>query len=271
MHWLDTGPNECSFSHMTLNINSDTLYDDWLGIIEPLKAKCEMLDIYQISDSDESCWAKWIYFNNKIEGAGMITETATQDVLMKHEAHTKAEKEVLNMYNLLKKTQCGHTTFSACAIDRPRILQWHRKLFSGTMDEMGRFRNYGVQATCQDGSIHLFPHHSTLVKYCDQLFETFYHVAKEVDRHAGLKTLHAFGLAAFVQYYFVDIHPFGDGNGRLCRFLSNHILQVVLPYPFPMFINRSAYLRAIERCRAKHDFMPLAEFMIDEALSFYSK
>lgn len=38
-------------------------------------------------------------------------------------------------------------------------------------------------------------------------------------------------LAAWALHEFVAIHPFPDGNGRLCRMLASHVLQLVAPFP----------------------------------------
>lgn len=58
-----------------------------------------------------------------------------------------------------------------------------------------------------------------------------------------------FRMAAFAQFHVVDIHPFADGNGRVCRFVSKHILDSVLPLPVAMFTNRPAYIDALKQGR----------------------
>lgn len=58
-----------------------------------------------------------------------------------------------------------------------------------------------------------------------------------------------FTMAAFAQFHVADIHPFDDGNGRMCRFVSNHILQSVLPLPIGMFRDRSTYIDALVQGR----------------------
>lgn len=60
--------------------------------------------------------------------------------------------------------------------------------------------------------------------------------------------LHPVALAALLHYKFVRIHPFDDGNGRICRLLMNFIL---LKNGFPFIIIKSAdkqnYLRALNQ------------------------
>ena len=61
------------------------------------------------------------------------------------------------------------------------------------------------------------------------------------------KTLHPVELAARLHYQFEKVHPFGDGNGRIGRLITNHILWHA---GFPILIieskKRQAYYRALQ-------------------------
>jgi len=84
--------------------------------------------------------------------------------------------------------------------------------------------------------------------------------------------LKTFALAAFAQFHFVDIHPFIDGNGRMCRFLSKFILDSVCPLPFPMFPNRILYLEALVAGRSlapEKAPMPLLKLLLETACESY--
>jgi Fic/DOC family len=60
--------------------------------------------------------------------------------------------------------------------------------------------------------------------------------------------------AAMVSFGFVFIHPFGDGNGRLSRFLAHYTLArtgalpngTILPLSIAMKRNETSYLRALQ-------------------------
>ena len=68
---------------------------------------------------------------------------------------------------------------------------------------------------------------------------------------AGLEPL---ARAALVSFGFVLIHPFGDGNGRLSRFLAHYTLArvgalpdgMILPLSIAMRRNEGSYLRALQ-------------------------
>jgi len=55
-------------------------------------------------------------------------------------------------------------------------------------------------------------------------------------------------LAALAHYKFVKIHPFGDGNGRICRLITNFILY---KKGFPLMVieykNRTSYYKALRK------------------------
>lgn len=68
------------------------------------------------------------------------------------------------------------------------------------------------------------------------------------------------------------MHPFVDGNGRMCRFLSKFILDSVCPLPFPMFPKRKPYLQALIVGRTlppKTAPQLLAELLLDVAVATY--
>lgn len=90
--------------------------------------------------------------------------------------------------------------------------------------------------------------------------------------------LEIFALAAFAQYHFVELHPFLDGNGRMCRYVSKYILESCLPIPFPMYTDRVAYFEALKvgdellkDGEALKAHLPLLQFSIRSAIAYYEE
>jgi hypothetical protein len=78
-----------------------------------------------------------------------------------------------------------------------------------------------------------------------------------------------FALAAFAQFHLLDIHLFPDGNGRISRLVSKHILDSVMVFPFPMFEDREVYLSTLTNRDGIDAPKELMRLMLDEALTHY--
>ena len=51
--------------------------------------------------------------------------------------------------------------------------------------------------------------------------------------NSGLLSL--FKCVAWLVFELLDLHPFSDGNGRLCRLLSSYVLSACTPFPTPIY------------------------------------
>ncbi len=97
------------------------------------------------------------------------------------------------------------------------ISEWHKVLFQDLLIQPGLYRRSGVYVTNLDGSQHTYPHHTIIPGALAQFGTIFSQLAQIIELFGREeKFLYTFALAAFIQFHFVDIHPFNDGNGRLC-------------------------------------------------------
>ena len=68
-----------------------------------------------------------------------------------------------------------------------------------------------------------------------------------------------FKYAAQLLFDFVDAHPFGDGNGQMCRLLGNYVLSLITPFPVALYSSgegrcgREDYMSAIVECRKNRE------------------
>ena len=71
--------------------------------------------------------------------------------------------------------------------------------------------------------------------------------------------------AVLGHYFFVYIHPYMDGNGRIGRFLMN-VMFVSGGYPWTIIQvkNRTQYLTALEIAGTERDIEPFARFIAQE-------
>lgn len=77
----------------------------------------------------------------------------------------------------------------------------------------------------------------------------------EYNAKVAANVTHPIGLATFLFYELITIHPFGNGNGRLCRLMLNwSLMRDALPFPISFSSGhrsrRQHYLHAIKRARA---------------------
>ena len=124
------------------------------------------------------------------------------------------------------------------------ICKWHKELFHMTDHAIaGYIRGYPVGI---EGSTYTPPQTKfEIEKLLDVLFK-WYNKKKKI--------LHPVFTASIIHYRFIAIHPFGDGNGRMTRLITNYILH---KSSYPMFDidpkNRIQYYNALEKADKKED------------------
>jgi Fic family protein len=128
-------------------------------------------------------------------------------------------------------------------LDRTNFLSWHKALFQETKPELaGLVRQSQVRIA---GSRFVPPAPFELDLLLGEFFVWF---------RRAQKSLHPVILAALVHLKLVTLHPFGDGNGRVCRIAMNLVLY---RKGFPMldipYERRSGYYRALERAQMQGD------------------
>ncbi|PVH87059.1 Fic-domain-containing protein [Cadophora sp. DSE1049] len=103
------------------------------------------------------------------------------------------------------------------------ILDTHRILCENIAiegDEEGHYAGTYRDVNVMAGGT-AFCHHNTIRYHMDIFIDDF---NKDIENRENTKHLDPFYLAADVCQDFVTIHPFRDGNGRMCRLLANAFL-----------------------------------------------
>lgn len=298
---LDTGPAECVLSRLRASIplESPDVHVKYLEFAEEYKFKAQefasLLVEYQnlhLSIRQQlvtQTVSRWIFSTNKIESTGLATEGETLNFLLSRVLpDTTAEREVAYTYELLQETYDVNRDLSRGVLDPEKTKKWHKTLAIGVhnttpvLPNPGNFRKVGVRALAipeLNEPEHIYPHHRSVPFLLDTLGATLYRLGLLVtqDAHTGYRRiLYIFALAAFAQFHFVDIHPFQDGNGRLCRFVSKFILDSICPVPFPMFppSTRLDYFKSLIYGRhANPTTAPsqLLALLLDTAIKEYSE
>ncbi|MFP4024479.1 MAG: Fic family protein [Thiohalospira sp.] len=77
-------------------------------------------------------------------------------------------------------------------------------------------------------------------------------------------------LSADIHYNLVNIHPFGDGNGRISRLMMNYI-QMYHDEPLIKIFteDRAEYIDALNQAEEKEDITIFRDFICSQQIKFY--
>ena len=76
--------------------------------------------------------------------------------------------------------------------------------------------------------------------------------------------LSIFKSAAWLVFELLDLHPFSDGNGRLCRLLCSYVLSTCTPFPSPIL---GKYVHALIAARKFGCLHELTNVIIESNLT----
>ncbi len=153
------------------------------------------------------------FASNSIEGNPLTHSDVTNLLLDERVPTNRDEKEVLNYFHILQNLNSGINQ----PIDIEFLLKVHWDLLNGVNDELkGKLRDTSVVVgrKKKDGEIfikHNPPAHSK--DKIKRLLEELLEWLKTTDNTAVIK-------AGIFHHQFVYVHPFEDGNGRVCRLLT---------------------------------------------------
>ena len=133
---------------------------------------------------------------------------------------------------------------------------WYRKLFAPSVatgilraGDLAGYRNDQVYIR---RSMHVPPHKEAV----RELMPTFFELLQEEAEPAVRVVLGHF--------FFVYIHPYMDGNGRIGRFLMNAVLASGgYPWTIVPVEKRDSYISSLETASVKQDISAFAEFLAE--------
>lgn len=189
-------------------------------------------------------------------------------------AQTLSQKQqevvnVCNAYQYLKELLADKKDKSLLA---PAILQGAHSIILKDIDiqqrtRAGEFSNL-PRKTEYKGEVYNYNQ-----RYKDQTTEEC--VQLVIDRYNPLiehakgcqdqkkKVENTFKAAAYLVFEMLDVHPFSDGNGRLCRLLASYVLGSMTPFPTPIYnvwskSRKGDYIEALVETRKSNNRHPCA-------------
>jgi hypothetical protein len=277
---MDIGSATCQLSMVTLGDDSHPLnfLDDVFPFVKDIPVSDERVSLimrksewFRILPADTQTGfslhllVTLVYQSCQIEFESTPTEHDTLQLFQSSAGSsvTIGRRQTLALIELLRKSWNGPPiTPMCCAFDEFILQKWAAIVLG---EDVVRFRTQGSYPSGSGSTPdQWYLHHKVVPKAITLLCEITHQLLRQVTslQDDRLKLLYGFAIAAFVQFHFVSIHPFRDGNGRLCRFLAKRILDAFIPVPVPMFDNRDAYIDSLcnGRREANHRMAPLALF-----------
>ena len=141
------------------------------------------------------------------------------------------------------------------------LLEAHRILMSGLIDEAGSYRRGGVGVMAGRQVIHMAPPAARVPQLMADLFGWL----GATDTHPLIKS-------SVFHYEFEFIHPFADGNGRMGRLWQSlilahwHPLFADLPVESLIFAHQAEYYQALQESTRTADSAPFIAFMLEMIL-----
>ena len=146
------------------------------------------------------------------------------------------------------------------------ILKAHQLMMKYFDEDNGNYRNHGEGVKRKKKIIYMAPESILVPTLMKSLFEYI----KNND-------LNLIVLAAIFHYYFVSIHPFSDGNGRLARFwvslmLINYNKKFeFIPVEEEIYLNQEEYYSSIAECHNNGNANVFIRFIISTINSALDK
>jgi len=194
---------------------------------------------------------EFTYNTNAIEGS-TITLDETENLIKRKIAPHKPLKDVQETVKH-SKVFFGSLNEKNSLLLRI-LLKWHKELFEETKPDIaGKVRDYLVRV-----GHYVAPDWQDLPKLLKEFFEWY---------HKNKNLLNPVELAARAHYKFEQIHPFGDGNGRVGRLIIAYILK---KNKYPLVIieykKRKSYYHAL--AKSENDFV---DYFMRRYLNFHKK
>jgi len=132
--------------------------------------------------------------------------------------------------------------------------KWYRELFAPSVTagileaaELAGYRNHPVYIR---GSMYVPPNYESVRELIPAFFELL-----QNEKEPSVR-------AVLGHYFFVNIHPYMDGNGRTGRFLMNVMLASGgYPWTIVPVEQRNDYMAALEEASVNQNIVPFTEFL----------
>ena len=139
------------------------------------------------------------------------------------------------------------------------ICEMHKSLMKvDRPDEAGKIRCLEAITKRPDDSTYVFPNPFSLEQLLHEVVDLHnehmqFYYNNMIVKTPKEKLIYIIKCAAWLFCRAISVHPFGDGNGRLCRLLANDVLMELTPFPVLLYnvgnVTQDHYFNAIIQCQ----------------------
>lgn len=210
----------------------------------------------------EQFLVEWTYNSNAIEG-NTLTLQETELVITR--GITIGNKSLKEHFEAINHKDCVELIERFVDKKEELTTTFIKKLHKGILKNIddyqaGVYRKTNVRIL---GAVHIPPDAIKINRLMDEFLEWYY---------ANKYTMTVPELAAWVQYKFVCIHPFIDGNGRTARLLMNLVLlQNGYPPAVILYLDRKKYYRVLRQADMDKpaDYLNFIGRSVERSLAIY--
>lgn len=222
-------------------------------------------------DYEKFCMISIVYNSSKIEGCS-LTETDTKVLL---ENNITAKGKPLTDHLMVKDHYNAFLKVKQDSLNKRKLsIDFIKEVNSLVMKSTGGLMNtISGSFDTSKGDIRLtqvyvdkkyFPDFNKVPRLLDEYVKS---VNERIGNITGNEVVK---LSADVHYNFVNIHPFGDGNGRTSRLLMNYI-QFYHDEPLIKIFteDRAEYIDALNETEENEDINIFRNFICRQQIKFY--
>jgi Fic family protein len=222
-------------------------------------------------DYEKFCMISIVYNSSKIEGCS-LSETDTRILL---ENNITAQGKPLTDHLMVKDHYHAFLKIKQDAIQKRKMsVDFIREVNALVMKSTGSpVSTVSGNFDTSKGELRLaqvyvdkkyFPDFHKVPQLLEQLENN---INERMDRVTGDEIIK---LSADIHFNLVNIHPFGDGNGRTSRLLMNYI-QLYHKEPLIKIFteDRAAYIDALNETEEKEDLNIFRNFICRQQIKFY--
>ena len=224
-------------------------------------------------DYEKFCMISIVYNSSKIEGCS-LTETDTR-ILLEHDI--TAQGKPLTHHLMVKDHYAAFLMIKEAAkIRRQLSVDFIKETNALVMKSTGGYvSTLSGDFDTSKGDLRLaqvyvdkkyFPNFSKVMGLLQILISD---INNRINDVTGADIVR---LAADIHYHFVNIHPFGDGNGRTARLLMNYI-QLYHKEPLIKIFteDRAEYINSLNETEEKENPSVFRDFICRQQIKFYEQ